>query len=269
MKKYLGKIAGVLLILLAMGMTVCAAETDDINIKKNQVFQVNSDADLHEQPDAASAVTATLPGGTPVIVREDAADGWCLVSYQKQSGYVQVSILGFLGSPISSAAPASTDQEQQGAAENQTVPPGEADTDGAAVPAREAGTDGEADTDGAAAQPGEADAGSTVSDSGTAGSGETQTPDRDLLNDGAEIKPESVQGKADGDALVQDVSSLDEEFRNVQEENIFSYQEAEAAKKRAASGRIWKIVIAVLVIAIFAVGIGTTLAGNKGKKRQE
>lgn len=251
MKKYLGKIAGVLLILLAMGMTVCAAETDDINIKKNQVFQVNSDADLHEQPDAASAVTATLPGGTPVIVREDAADGWCLVSYQKQSGYVQVSILGFLGSPISSAAPASTDQEQQGAAENQTVPPGEADTDGAA------------------AQPGEADAGSTVSDSGTAGSGETQTPDRDLLDDGAEIKPESVQRKADGDALVQDVSSLDEEFRNVQEENIFSYQEAEAAKKRAASGRIWKIVIAVLVIAIFAVGIGTTLAGNKGKKRQE
>lgn len=251
MKKYLGKIAGVLLILLAMGMTVCAAETDDINIKKNQVFQVNSDADLHEQPDAASAVTATLPGGTPVIVREDAADGWCLVSYQKQSGYVQVPILGFLGSPISSAAPASTDQEQQGAAENQTVPPGEADTDGAA------------------AQPGEADAGSTVSDSGTAGSGETQTPDRDLLDDGAEIKPESAQGKADGDALVQDVSSLDEEFRNVQEENIFSYQEAEAAKKRAASGRIWKIVIAVLVIAIFAVGIGTTLAGNKGKKRQE
>lgn len=251
MKKYLGKIAGVLLILLAMGMTVCAAETDDINIKKNQVFQVNSDADLHEQPDAASAVTATLPGGTPVIVREDAADGWCLVSYQKQSGYVQVSILGFLGSPISSAAPASTEQEQQGAAENQTVPPGEADTDGAA------------------AQPGEADAGSTVSDSGTAGSGETQTPDRDLLDDGAEIKPESAQGKADGDALVQDVSSLDEEFRNVQEENIFSYQEAEAAKKRAASGRIWKIVIAVLVIAIFAVGIGTTLAGNKGKKRQE
>lgn len=251
MKKYLGKIAGVLLILLAMGMTVCAAETDDINIKKNQVFQVNSDADLHEQPDAASAVTATLPGGTPVIVREDAADGWCLVSYQKQSGYVQVSILGFLGSPISSAAPASTEQEQQGAAENQTVPPGEADTDGAA------------------AQPGEADAGSTVSDSGTAGSGETQTPDRDLLDDGAEIKPESAQGKADGDALVQDVSSLDEEFQNVQEENIFSYQEAEAAKKRAASGRIWKIVIAVLVIAIFAVGIGTTLAGNKGKKRQE
>lgn len=251
MKKYLGKIAGVLLILLAMGMTVCAAETDDINIKKNQVFQVNSDADLHEQPDAASAVTATLPGGTPVIVREDAADGWCLVSYQKQSGYVQVPILGFLGSPISSAAPASTEQEQQGAAENQTVPPGEADTDGAA------------------AQPGEADADSTVSDSGTAGSGETQTPDRDLLDDGAEIKPESVQGKADGDALVQDVSALDEEFQNVQEENIFSYQEAEAAKKRAASGRIWKIVIAVLVIAIFAVGIGTTLAGNKGKKRQE
>lgn len=88
MKKRLGIIAGVLL-MLVMGMTVWAADAGmNIEIKKNQVFQVNSDAELHEQPDAASAVTATLPGGTPVIAKEDAKDGWCLVAYQTQTGYV-------------------------------------------------------------------------------------------------------------------------------------------------------------------------------------
>lgn len=93
MKKRLGTMAGVLLLVLVMGMTVWAADAGviDVDIKKNQVFQVNSDVELHEQPDAASAVTATLPGGTPVIAKEDAKDGWCLVAYQTQTGYVQTS----------------------------------------------------------------------------------------------------------------------------------------------------------------------------------
>lgn len=246
MKKYLGKIVGVLFLLLAMGMTVCAADTDDINIKKNQVFQVNSDADLHEQPDVASAVTATLPGGTPVIIKEDAKDGWCMVAYQKQTGYVQASILGILGSPVSPAAPASTDQEEQGATENQTVPPEETNNEGETVPND-----------------------SAVSDDETAVSGETRTPDEDSVDEGAAIKPESEPGEADDTAPVQDVNALDEEFRNIQEEDILSYQEAEAAEKQAASEKMWGTVIAVLVIAIFAVGIITTLVGNKGKKRQE
>lgn len=207
--------------LLAMGMTVCAAATDEINIKKNQVFQVNSDADLHEQPDAASAVTATLPGGTPVIVGEDAKDGWCMVAYQEKAGYVQVSILGLLGSPVIPAVSAPTDEEQQGAAENQTVP-----------------------------------------------SGETKTPDEDSLDEGTAIKPESEPEKDDGKAPLQNVSVLDEEFKNIQEEDILLYQEAEAAEKQAASEKMWGTVIAVLVIATFAVGVITTLVGNKGKKKQ-
>lgn len=244
MKKYMGKIVGVLFALLAMGMTVCAAATDDINIKKNQVFQVNSEAGLHEQPDAASAVTATLPGGTPVIIKEDAKDGWCKVAYQEQTGYVQVSILGLLGSPVSPAVPVSTDQEEQGATENQTVPPEETNTNGETVPND-----------------------SAVSDDETAVSGETRMPDEDSVDEGVVIKSEP--GEDDETTPVQDVNALDEEFRNIQEENILSYQEAEAAEKQAASEKIWGIVIAVLVIAIFAVGIITTLVGNKGKKRQE
>ena len=46
-----------------------------------------------------------------------------------------------------------------------------------------------------------------------------------------------------------------------------AYQEAENAEKQASSEKMWGIVIAVLGVAIFAVGIITTLAGNKGKKK--
>ncbi len=62
-------------------------------------------------------------------------------------------------------------------------------------------------------------------------------------------------------------NALDEEFRSVQEANRMAYQEAENAEKQASSEKMWGIVIAVLVVAIFAVGIITTLAGNKGKKK--
>lgn len=192
MKKYLGKIISVLFVLLAMGMTVCAADADNIEnieIRKNQVYQVNSDAELHEQPDASSAVTAVLPGGTPVIVREDAQGGWCLVAYQEQEGYVQVSVLGLLGSVVT---PAGQETAESGADSEAT----------------ESGTD------------------------------------------------------------TEDANALDEEFRNVQEADMLAYQEAEAAKLQAASKKRWGVVIAVLVIAIFAVGITTALTGSKGNKKR-
>ena len=48
-----------------------------------------------------------------------------------------------------------------------------------------------------------------------------------------------------------------------------SLQEAEAAKAREKSDKMWKIIIGVLVVAIFAVGIITTLAGSKGKKKKQ
>ena len=50
MKKRFGGILGALLILLVMGMTVCAADAGDI--KKNTVLQTNSEVELHEAPDA-------------------------------------------------------------------------------------------------------------------------------------------------------------------------------------------------------------------------
>jgi len=197
MGKRLSRILCVLAMLLAMGMTVCASDAE--GIKKNTILQTNSEVELHEEPDASSGVTVTLPGGTPVVVKEDEQDGWCMVSYQEDTGYVQVSFLGSLGSQGTSGA-----------------------SDGQAAAGEE-----------------------------TAVTGDEAGPDR-----------------GDETALVN-ASALDDEFKTIKEEGIMAYQEAEAAKEQAASEKKWGIVIAVMVIAIFAVGIITTLAGNKGNKKQQ
>ena len=185
MKKRFGGILGALLILLVMGMTVCAADAGDI--KKNTVLQTNSEVELHEAPDASSAVTATLPSGTPVIIKEDAADGWCKAAYKEDEGYVQTSCLVGLGSQSTPAAD------------------------------------------------------------------ETQPADGD----------EAAKGD---DAVPENGNALDDEFKTIEEAAIVAYQEAETAKDQAASEKVWGIVIAVLVVAIFAVGIITTVRNNKGKK---
>lgn len=219
------------------GGTVAVYAADAENIKKNRVFQTSSDADLHEEPDSASAIIDTLPGGTPVIVREDAKDGWCMVSYQDTVGYVEVSFLGILGSQIVPSA-----SQDQNVAGNEVVP------DDEAVQGNEAQR-----ADGAAQDDGIQPADEVQPADGAAQGNETQQEDM------------AAQGRKTG---LTDVNALDEEFKNVQEENLLAYQEAETAKEQARSDRIWGIVIAVLVIAIFAVGIVTTLAGNKGKKKE-
>lgn len=246
MKKGLGRILGVLFILLVAGMTVCAEDAE--NIKKNRVFQTNGDVELHEAPDAASAITGTLPIATPVIVREDAKDGWCKVSYQEMAGYVQVSYLVPLGSQVVPAAP-----ESQDTAGNETAP------------AEGAAQGNEVQDSGAQS------AGGEVQDPEIQPSaGEAQDPASETQDPVSEMQPSAGEGQASGtqDEPVN-MNSLDEEFKVIQEENQLSLQAAEAAKAREKSDKMWKIIIGVLVVAIFAVGIVTTLAGNKGKKKKQ
>ena len=218
MKKIWGRILGVLFMLLAMGMTVCAVDAGDIKI--NRVYQVNSDVELHEEPDQASAVTATLPNGTPVIVKEDANEGWCMVAYREQEGYVEISFLAIFGSQSS---PVVTDSSAAG------------------------GND-------------------VVSNDGTVQNNEVQ-PDADVAQR-KETQPDNETPES-GITVTANEKTLDDEFRIIQEENRRAYEEAEAAKRQAKSDRVWRGVIVALVIAIFAVGIVTTLAGNKGKKKEQ
>ncbi len=237
MKKSLGRIVSVLCILLVMGMTVCAADVE--NIKKNKVLQTNSDVELHEAPDAASAVTGTLSAATPVIVKEDAKDGWCMVAYQETVGYVQVTSLGLLGSQIAPAVSEAQNVTGNEATQDNTMQSSDGIVQG----------DGEQPAVGAAQDNGEQAAAGAAQDNGT------QSSDNVVQNDATQDVPVNV-------------NSLDEEFKSVQEQNLLSFQEAEAAKAREKSDKVWKVIIAVLVVAIFAVGIVTTL-GNKGKKKKQ
>lgn len=230
MKKNLSRILGVFMLLLVMGMTVCAA--DAVDIKKNRVFQVNSDVELHEQPDVASAVVAALPGGTAVIVKEDAQGDWCKVAYQDQTGYVQIAFLGILGAPVVVSEPGQETQSADEAAPEALV------ADEEALPAGEM-------------HPEDKDA-----QSETAVGEETQSS-KEAVSDGG------------NSAVAMDVDVLNQEFKVVREENQQSFQQAETALEQGTSNKIWGIVIGVLVVAIFAVGIVTTLVGNKGKKKEK
>lgn len=237
MKKRLCGILCVMAMLLMMGMTVCAVDAE--KIKKNSVLQTNSQVELREAPDENSAVTATLLGGTPVIIKEEAADGWCKAAYQEKEGYVQISYLVLLGTPIAPDAPADTTAEpQQTEGEAASQP---ADT--AAGPQQPDGEAAQQPTDTAAA--------------------ESQPADT-----AAEPQPADVETapQAADNAVRPDRNALDDEFKTIEEAAIVAYQEAETAKDQAASEKVWGIVIAVLVVAIFAVGIITTLRNNKGKK---
>ena len=91
MKKGFSRILCVLAMLCVMGMTVCAVDAGSIEM--NMVLQTNSDVELHENPDASSAVTATLTSGTPVVISEDEKDGWCQVKFRENTGYVQITFL--------------------------------------------------------------------------------------------------------------------------------------------------------------------------------
>ena len=84
----------ILAMLYVMGMTVCAADAG--SIRKNMVLQTNSDVELHEEPDASSAVTAALQSGTPVVISEDAKDGWCQVIFRENTGYLPITSLDTL-----------------------------------------------------------------------------------------------------------------------------------------------------------------------------
>ncbi|MDE7274154.1 MAG: SH3 domain-containing protein [Lachnospiraceae bacterium] len=232
MGKNFGRIMGFIMAMFVMGMAVCAADAEDIT--KNRVFQVNGDVELHEAPDSDSAITATLPGGTPVIVKEDVQGEWCMVAYREQMGYVQISFLSFVGSQNTSAI-----------TNDQTVSESEAQPEDQTMQIDEIHQKNEAVRNGGEAQPKD----EVQSVERTIPDGDVQPDDKTITEIGAD--------------------TLEDEFKRIQEQNLLAYQEAEAAKEQAKSDRIWGIVIAVLVAAIFVVGIVTTLAGNKGKKREQ
>lgn len=226
--------------------TVCAADIDEI--KKNRVFQVSSDVELHVEPDLASEIAAMLPGGTPVIIKEDVQDGWCKVAYREQMGYVQISFLATVGSPVTSTG--TVDQaaaDSGGQTQNPIVHNGGEQTEDSAVRSSEALPEDQAAQN------------DQVQPENESIQNELQTEDHAAQNDQVQTHDEiTTAGNTD---------ALKDEFKVIQEQNLLSYQEAEIAKEQAKADRIWGIVIALLVIAIFAVGVVTTLSGNKGKKK--
>ena len=66
-----------------------------------------------------------------------------------------------------------------------------------------------------------------------------------------------------------DVEELEEEFDDVQEETVRTVEETELIQKSKRTSMIWGIVIAVLVGAIFVVGIISAIKKDKDKEGEE
>lgn len=63
--------------------------------------------------------------------------------------------------------------------------------------------------------------------------------------------------------------ALEQEFEEVQEETVRTIEESELIQKSKRTSMIWGIVIAVLVAAIFVVGIVSAIKKDKGEQETE
>lgn len=70
-------------------------------------------------------------------------------------------------------------------------------------------------------------------------------------------------------AQEMDVEALDAEMEALQVENKIIVEEVERQREEAHRSKIWGTVIVLLVIAIFAVGIVSTVLAEKKKKEDE
>lgn len=93
MRKWIGRILLAMAVLMLGCMPVCATE----EIKKDMVMETIEEVKLLEKAEGNATVVATLPAGTTVLITEDSSNGWCRVSVNEQSGYLQTTQLKTIG----------------------------------------------------------------------------------------------------------------------------------------------------------------------------
>lgn len=90
----------------------------------------------------------------------------------------------------------------------------------------------------------------------------------------SQVEYDGAKGYMESSALEaymtdDDVEELEEEFDDVQEETVRTVEETELIQKSRRTSMIWGIVIAVLVGAIFVVGIISAIKKDKDKEGEE
>lgn len=80
---------------------------------------------------------------------------------------------------------------------------------------------------------------------------------------------ETADSTAIDNSQAADTTALDQEFEQIANQNALIINELEYDKSQRRQKTIWGIVIAVLVVAIFAAGIISAVKKNKKEKGQE
>lgn len=82
-------------VMIVSGITVYASDLD--YVRKDMVLETIEETSLYETAKENAKEVAVIPAQTPVLVVEEAENGWCKVASQEQTGYAKISKLKTLG----------------------------------------------------------------------------------------------------------------------------------------------------------------------------
>lgn len=195
----------------------------------NQVMTVMTECEVREFPDDNAASVMSYEAGASAWVIGETQNGWYKVSYQGKEGFVPKECITDLQVEIDGNTVTIAATEK-----NNTIPEEAEDNK-----TEESADDTESDET----------------------QDETDSEEEPLKQDIGEMPEEESKKTV---SLAE--AGLDTEMAAMEAENKIFVEEIERQNTEAKRTRIWKIIIVLLVIAIFATGTVSTIHENKKRK---
>ena len=227
------------------------------------LLTLNTAARAYEHPETDAPVVAEFAAGSPVLILGE-ENGWYTTFYQGRLAYIPAE------GTAEAAGNGAAGENGAGTSSGETLGSAGADADGesgnsgtVSGETEETAGDGNAGTgeaSGAADEHGETAEEAVRETEDSSAAGET-SPETD-----------SAEGLFSAEKPV-DEEALDREMKQVQAENAVRFELTEEEEKGLSGSDLWRIAAAVLILALFAVGIVSTVMQNrkqgKGRRKKE
>lgn len=248
--------------------------TEEISVTgMNQVMTVAADCEARELPDHNAAAVMSFSAGGSVWVVGETQSGWYKVSYQGKQGFIpkesvmelqveidgsRVSLSGIGSNEVMTGVP---ETEENNDISSLAEGNGKGEDSQKEDPSREDSMENGVEEDDR--QEGSADKSPDGEDPAK------EDPAGEVLAGqapGGQSEGASSQGGKKTVSLKE--AGLDTEMAAMEAENKILVEEVERQRAEKKRSRIWTAVIALLVVAIFAAGIISTVKGNKNGKEE-
>lgn len=227
------------------------------------LLTLNTAARAYERPETDAPVVAEFAAGSPVLIlREE--NGWYTTFYQGRLAYIPAE------GTAEAAGNGAGGENGAGTASGETAGSAGAGADGEGGNGEIASGETEENAGGGNAGTGEV-SGAEDEHGGTAEEAGQETEDSSAAG---ETSPEtdSAEGLFSAEKPV-DEEALNREMKQVHAENAALFELTEEEEKGLSGSDLWWIAAAALVLALFAVGIASTVMQNrkqgKGRRKKE